>query len=72
MLDVPVPCLVTEVVTAAPAIGQTVPGVVTNIGGRDEETSPAQITIFTSLIVLYGERREEINDLKFIKKKFLK
>ena len=43
MFDVPVPCLVTEVVTTAPAVGETVPGVVTNIGGGDEETSPAEI-----------------------------
>ena len=34
-------CLVTEVVAAAPTVGQAVPGVVTNIGGRDEETAPA-------------------------------
>ena len=45
----------------------------TNIRGRDEETTPARSTSFTSVLVFWSqigeERREEINDLKFITKK---
>ena len=34
-------CLVTEVTAAAPAVGQTIPSVVTNIRRGDEKTAPA-------------------------------
>ena len=65
--------LVTEVVTAAPAVGQAVSGVVTNIRGGDEETSPA--TTLTSLLVFCRQRGEERGNKRFkihYKEKFLK
>ena len=62
MFQFPLPCLVTEVVTTAPAVGETVPGVVANIGGRDEETAPAEIldNNIGTFLVLCRERERKL------------
>lgn len=57
--------LVTEVVTATPAVGQTVPGIVTNIWSGYQETSPATIT---NIQISVLDRNLEIS--KDIKKHF--
>ena len=66
-------CLVTEVVTAALAVGQTVPGVVTNIRGGDEETAPADRIIFITFLLFYDRRKRGNKRFKIhYKEKFLK
>ena len=64
-------CLVTEVTAAAPAVGQTIPSVVTNIRRGDEKTAPA--TSHRGFLKYLDFRRyffpfgwQEIDDLKFI------
>ena len=65
IFDVPMSSLVTEVVTAAPAVGQTVPGIVTNIWSGYKETAPATIT---NIQISVLDRNLEIS--KDIKKHF--